>query len=212
MVTVLRYGRVGFVGSMAVRPALQGRGLGRLLLAHAQTHADAHGVTTFLLEATPAGEPLYRKLGYVVDHESSMLGKPAASGEAAPIALSDRDAIVALDREAAGCTRDVMIANLVGGFCGTVVRSEAGIAGYGLVIDACLGPVVARDRDAGVAIIAAIAGPCTTATVSCLNEPAQVALAAAGFVEQRRNKRMRRGPAVASRADWIWTYVSPGAG
>jgi hypothetical protein len=105
-----------------------------------------------------------------------------------------------------------MIAGLVGEFAGTTVRRDGALAGYGLVAGERLGPVVARDPGVGRAIVEQLAAPCTTATVSRDNAAALDALAAAGFVELRRLRRMRLGPAVPARADWIWTYASAGAG
>jgi hypothetical protein len=105
-----------------------------------------------------------------------------------------------------------MIAGLVGDFAGTTVRHRGELTGYGLVVGDRLGPVIARDAGVGRAIVEQLAAPCTNATVSRDNAAALDALAAAGFVERRRLRRMRLGPAVPARADWIWTYASAGAG
>lgn len=88
-VTLLRQGSVGFVGCMAVHPARQGAGLGHRLLEHAQREARRAGITTFLLEATPAGEPLYRGLGYVVEHESMIFLRDGVVAAAPPRIAAD---------------------------------------------------------------------------------------------------------------------------
>jgi GNAT superfamily N-acetyltransferase len=229
MVTVLRHGTVGFVGCMAVEPAAQGTGIGRALLEHAQRAAREAGVSTFLLEATPAGERLYAKLGYVVEHATWIVGREAtgagagsielrtASGAAARPAsaglsmLADHDAIAGLDALATGTTRP-MIASLVAACPGVVVREHDELVAYGLVIGERLGPVIARSPAAGRAVVEQLAAPCRVATVPEPNEPARRAFADAGFTDVRRLARMRLGPPVASRVDWVWALASAGAG
>jgi GNAT superfamily N-acetyltransferase len=57
------------VWSMATRPDLQRQGYGRRLLSTALAQAASEGVTESLLLATPAGEALFRALGYrVMEH------------------------------------------------------------------------------------------------------------------------------------------------
>ena len=55
---------------MAVSPGFQGRGLGRKLMAHAETLAKAAGVAEIRLytnQRFAENVALYRRLGYVVD-------------------------------------------------------------------------------------------------------------------------------------------------
>ncbi len=64
---------------------------------------------TLLLEATPSGQRLYEKLGYVVDHETWTLSRSRVA-PSDPVALDhERRAIFELDRDATGSPRDVMI-------------------------------------------------------------------------------------------------------
>lgn len=213
-VSLLRFGEVGFVGCMAVEPALQGRGLGRQLLEHAHREGERAGVTTFLLEATPAGEPLYRKLGYVGEHETAIVARaaPAGAPSGEPIRIAPAE-LIALDREATGMPRDTMLASLVREHAGGVVRGVRGeLAAYALAVDDRLGPVIACDAGAGRALIDRLAPGCTVANVPIANEAAFAAVLGHGFTEQRRLRRMRRGPAVAARPPWIWTLMSPGSG
>lgn len=209
MVTVLRHGPVGFVGCMAVEPAAQGRGLGRALLEHAQADARRAGVTTFLLEATPDGRRLYEKLGYTVEHATWIVGKDATRPvEATPL---DRDAVLALDELATGTPRP-MVATLVGEHAGAAAYALGELVAYGLVVGDRLGPVIARTPDAGRTVVDALARACKVATVPAPNEAARRALAAAGFADVRELVRMRLGPPIASRVDWLWALASAGAG
>jgi GNAT superfamily N-acetyltransferase len=211
MVTLLRFGRVGFVGCMAVEPALQGRGLGRALLAHAHAAAQRAGVTTLLLEATPGGRRLYEKFGYSDDHET-WVGARTQVTPSAPVALVDeRGAILELDRRATGMPRDVMIRGLVEEARGGVERTTQ-LVGYGLVVGDRLGPVIACDPGAGRALVDRLSGACTVAGVPMHNEPALAAFAANGFVYARSLRRMRLGPPVDATPAWLWSLASAGAG
>lgn len=214
MVTLLHFGTAGFVGCMAVLPELQGRGVGRMLLEHAHAAGRAAGIATFLLEATPAGQRLYEKLGYVVEYASAIVTRPADGirfVETASLAAM-RDEVLALDGEATGTARTTMIGALVDGFTGAAVRARGELAGFGLVVGERLGPVIARDPAVGRELVERLAPTCSNATVALPNETAARALEAAGFTHLRGLVRMRLGPAVPIRVPWVWTLASAGAG
>ena len=61
---VIDYGRFAYVGLMSVHPALQKRGVGGALLTHCLSWADKRHCPTILLDATPAGFPLYQSCGF----------------------------------------------------------------------------------------------------------------------------------------------------
>jgi N-acetylglutamate synthase-like GNAT family acetyltransferase len=213
-VTLLRFGSVGFVGCMAVDPALQAQGRGRALLEHAHAAGRRAGVTTFLLEATASGRRLYENLGYAVDHET-WVGSRKPAEPSGLVELGDaRAAILELDRRAAGSPRDPMIGELVDRHRGSLERSarDGALLGYGLVVGDRLGPVIAIDPGAGRALIDRLAGGCAVVGAPMPNEPALAALAAAGFAELRTLTRMRLGPPVGGDPAWRWALASPGAG
>lgn len=212
-VTLLHQGSVGFVGCMAVHPARQGAGVGRRLLEHAHREAQRAGITTFLLEATPAGEPLYRRLGYVVEHESMIFTRDSAIAAAVPrIAAADHVDTIALDRKATGCDRAVMVVSLIEDFGGAVIRDGGRLDGYAVVTGDRLGPVIASTAAAGRALVERFAPACATAVASLANTSAVTALATCGFTGARPLRRMRLGPPIVARPEWVWTLASPGAG
>lgn len=213
-VTLLRHGHVGFVGCMAVDAAHRSRGLGRRLLEHAHAAGRRAGITTFLLEATEAGRPLYDKLGYVDEYETWNVARPGTAPATAPEPLrelgAERAAILALDQRATGSRRDAMISGLLTTHRGAIERADA-LAGYGLVVDGRLGPVIARDPAAGRALIDRLAPFASFATVPAPNAAAMAAFAAHGFAPMRALRRMRLGPAITT-PGWLWSLASPGAG
>src|SRR5438876_3736574 len=115
-----------------VDPESRGRGIGTRLLARAIEHLDALGVSTLKLDATPQGEPIYAKLGFVSEYEierwaldrsdglreqnSDGLARGLAAVEhsgrspaAAPPALED---VFRWDREVFGADRSALLASL----------------------------------------------------------------------------------------------------
>lgn len=79
-------GPVGIIGNVAVSDAYQRRGLGRALMTHATAWQRDHGASVSLLDATVAGRPLYRSLGYVPTGVFSWYAH-------APLAAVDRDVL-----------------------------------------------------------------------------------------------------------------------
>ncbi len=76
-----------------------------------------------------------------------------------------------------------------------------------------LGPAIARDDDAGRAVVARLAPAAPGRDpMPAPNEVAHRALADAGFADVRELWRMRLGAPLPSRVDWLWTLASPGAG
>ncbi len=214
LVTVLAQGSAAFIGAMAVHPDHRGAGLGRALLEHGHAAARRAGIGTFLLEATPIGEHLYRRLGYVPEHETLILQREGdVTTIDARIDEADHAAIGALDRLATGTVRDDMLRVLLAERGpGMVVRHRGELVGSGLVVGERLGPVHAIDADAGRALVDQLAPACRVATVPVPNTAALVALERHGFREARRLRRMRLGPAVSMRPDWVFALASPGAG
>lgn len=210
-VTLLRFGAVGFVGCMAVAPEQRGRGLGRQLLAHAHEAGRRAGVTTFLLEATSAGEPLYHKLGYVVEGETVNLtaARPCAEGGLLDL-RARQDEIVALDRAATDSTRAHMVTDLLARHRGATIEHD-GLTGYALAVDGRLGPAIARDEASGRALLDRVAPACNVASVPAASTAALAAVADHGFAPVRQLRRMRLGAPVPT-PGWLWALASPGAG
>ena len=64
-VGVVILGSFAYIGSMAVAPALQRRGIARALMQHVLAWIDARGCAAALLDASEFGAPLYSSLGFV---------------------------------------------------------------------------------------------------------------------------------------------------
>ncbi len=121
-VATIRYGRsLAWVAMVLVDPAERGRGVGTALL-HRGLEAVAD-VPTVGLDATSQGQPLYERLGFVVETHFTRMergaggpapggaqpGSAAASHAVRSAVQSDRDTVVALDLRATGVPRVAML-------------------------------------------------------------------------------------------------------
>jgi GNAT superfamily N-acetyltransferase len=164
-VTVLtRYGaEFAVIGMMLVASRYGGRGLGRALMTRAV--ADAAGATVFL-HATPAGRPLYERLGFVpVGVTQTHLGcfRPAESltspGRSRLAGSGDLMAIRRLDTRANGTDRALLVRRLPG-FTGQLRVAErlGAVTGYAGAYDGpryvSIGPVVAEAAEDAKTLIA----------------------------------------------------------
>jgi GNAT superfamily N-acetyltransferase len=151
------------LGMVIVDPVMQGAGLGRALM---QTAMARIGDSDILLNATAAGEPLYRKLGFepigsIVQHQGASVSVPPVAlrqGERIrPLGRTDAQRLAQLDAQALGAPRPYVIEALVAE-AEAVVLDDCGESvgfafcrrfGRGQVV----GPVVARDTAAAKALI-----------------------------------------------------------
>jgi GNAT superfamily N-acetyltransferase len=61
--------RFAWIGMVLVDPDYRNRGIGTSLLQRSIEYLDSAGIPTLKLDATPAGKPLYEKLGFVTEYE-----------------------------------------------------------------------------------------------------------------------------------------------
>lgn len=164
-----RYGKShASLGMVIVSGAMQGQGLGRRLMSRV---LEEIGDRSVQLNATIAGEPLYRKLGFtptgkVHQHQSAAL-KPAfiplTPGERIrPIGANDKPKLTALDALAFGADRSPTIESLLAVSDGVAIDHGGEIIGFALVRrfghGRVIGPVVAPDIERAKAMISHWAG------------------------------------------------------
>ncbi|HEY6480039.1 MAG TPA: GNAT family N-acetyltransferase [Streptosporangiaceae bacterium] len=164
-VALTRYGPgLAAIGMMLVAERHGRRGVGRALMTHVLGQA---GDTVTCLFATGFGRPLYERLGFRPAWMSARYIGPLAPGPAGdrvpvrPATAADLDDIAALDRQAFGADRSVILGRLpqlserflvapgrpIRGFAASVVQN-------GVLMP---GPVVADDLDVATALIAGLA-------------------------------------------------------
>lgn len=211
-VTTVHYEqRFSWIGMVLVEASERGQGVGTQLLREA--FAVSQALPCVRLDATPAGYPVYRKLGFVEEYrlsrmEAAQIELDTARSEAQPLRRTDLTDLGALDAPAFGADRRDLLDWLWAGApeLAWVVRRGGALAGF-----VCgrrgfnfthLGPLVAVDEDAARQLVRACLRTQSGAPV-ILDVPQQHAawlewLAARGFREQRPFIRMYRGVAPVS--------------
>ncbi len=205
--------RFAWIGMMLVEPAMRGRGIGNALMRCA---LEALGDVPARLDATPAGYPLYCRLGFVEESRlRRMTREPAGAvddvGGARPIAqrvrpmaAADLAAVREWDRAVFGADRGELLEWAFGTapLLAWTATDEAGrLHGYCLGRQGHLrthaGPVVATDAGTGAALVAACAAVSRAAPMALdtgVDAPRWTAeLTALGFGAQRKFVRMCRG-------------------
>nr|WP_284502632.1 MULTISPECIES: GNAT family N-acetyltransferase [unclassified Caballeronia] len=148
----------GSLGMVIVAPDCQGKGIGRKLM---ELLLEALGKRITVLHATPAGEPLYAKLGFarigaIHQHQSADFAVPRidlAQGERLrAIDPRDTDALVALASRASGLDRSTLLPALLKVADGIVLERDGEVLGFALIREFgrghAIGPVVSVTADA----------------------------------------------------------------
>lgn len=206
-VTTLRFGPCfGWIAMVLVDPAERGRGIGRTLLLEGLSSLSN---VTARLDATPAGEALYRKLGF--EHEYGLKRFQRAPGSFVDpgddritrLTPDDWPDILAFDAAVFGADRSRLLMWLAEGApeYAWVARSADGLEGYifgrhGHLFEH-LGPVVAPDADTAQLLVGrCLAGRADRPfVVDAPDHHAQWQqwLGESGFTVQRPFARMYRG-------------------
>lgn len=159
--TIVYEQRFAWIGMVLVDPEFRGRGIGTRLLRKTIEHLDGIGIGTMKLDATPAGRPIYQKLGFKDEYEIErwLLKRsvPEVEAKAGPHAVSD--AVLQLDREIFGADRGSLLRSLAAenpDFA-LVTEQNGEIVGYtfgrrGTLADH-LGPWMARDEKTAAALL-----------------------------------------------------------
>ena len=154
----------GTLGMVIVAPDLQGRGLGGRLMDAAMAGLGARGIQ---LHATPAGEPLYARLGFaptatIRQHQGAAFSvgfhAPRAGERLRPAGRADLAVLAALDTAATGMARGQLLAALVEDAEGIVLDRDGVASGFAMLRrfgrGKVIGPVIAPDPEAARLLVA----------------------------------------------------------
>jgi ribosomal protein S18 acetylase RimI-like enzyme len=234
----IRYDTFAYIGLMAVHPAAQKQGIGRLVLEHILAWLDTSGCATVLLDATPVGAALYEHLGFVEDDRTAVLqystdqieyvsekvaGERSRSGMHNSVTVLGGDelpALFAYDAHSFGSERATVLASYWVDDPQRVLVTHNGeerITGYLIVQSSVLGPWVADTcEDAERLLAGALTYPFKDGPgvfVSARHEDAVELFKRYGFSQQRTLKHMRRGKEVKrGRSSTIYGQASLGLG
>jgi GNAT superfamily N-acetyltransferase len=203
----LPYGEFAWISMVLVLPDYRRHGLGTRLLKRCVEQLTAQGLIP-VLDATPAGLPIYRGIGFQETWSYRRLVRQAAQPSAAPspgsvtvrrIADADWRALCAYDATAFGADRSALLqrlrgrlppAELIAERSGRIVGFSLGRNGRSAVQ---IGPIIAEDDATALALLShalsAIAGPVYIDLADAKSHVGQ-RLANCGFTAQRPLTRM----------------------
>ena len=222
----IRYDRLGWIAMMLVDPEFRHRGIATRLMGRAlEALADCECVK---LDATPAGEPVYRKLGFVEDYGISRLVceclpplKPAGRSAQAATPV-DLDRIAAKDGEALGVTRKPALASLLKRTPAAAWRCLAGSSLRAVCLGRAgsqyhqIGPVIADSLEEATTVVSAamqgLGGRAVVMDVPDTQTGMKEWLFSHGFAVQRPLLRMFRGKKIAGDPSRLYAAAGPDLG
>lgn len=195
-------GQVAWISMILVLPAVRGQGLGRTVFDQSLRRVQADSRVA-MLDATPAGEALYRQFGFVPLWRLTRWRREARAVTAAGAALQDDpgalDALARLDRQALGFDRPAVLGQIARRDSTRCVRSGEALALVRAGRSAHqVGPLLAPGEAAAAAALERIADNLAGAIYIDVPDDKPVlrsTLEVAGFQPQRGFARMALAPA-----------------
>ncbi len=225
---ILPYGEdFAWTSMVLVAPAFRRRGFATRLLQIALEAIAADGRIA-MLDATPAGRPVYLPLGFqdcwgFTRHRRTAAVHASPSGRSRPLAERDWPAIAALDRSAFGADRLPLLRHLAirQPAAARVVESAGRLRGAVFARDGRtanqIGPLLADEPSTALALLddalAAMPGAVCVDLLDRRRDALAPWLAERAFVAERPFMRMARGRAAApGSAERTWLVAGPELG
>lgn len=223
--TTCIFGPIAWIAMVLVSASLRNRGIGRSLMTHALAWLEEQGVRSVRLDATPLGQPLYERLGFVADYrlaryEGTLPAVPASAGTEA-VQPAHLDEIAACDWQVTRTERGRLLRRLYEEWPAAMrqVRAEGRLAGFIAARRGAravqIGPCCAS-REAGPLLFAharqAFAGEQVFIDIPIGNSAAVAEAEASELRVQRYLLRMTRGEPVHERIGALWASSGPEKG
>lgn len=220
MATLHDYGAAGYLAQVGVDPAYQRRGLARALTEAILATADARGHRWLELDATPAGAPLYRSLGFADDGETVSYEGPSFGARARALERAgtpELDEIAAYDRSVFGADRSATIARWLADPAVSVfvTRTAGALCGYVAARGDRIAPWLALDDADALALLDAARealAPATTLAFLAGDGFARRLLEARGYYAGQHCTHMVRGTPAPALRQAIRGRISLGEG
>ncbi len=211
----------GWLGLISVRPEYQRLGIGRSLTIWGMEKLQTIGISTLILTATPAGKPVYEKLGFrsqldYVMYRGSSKQPPTSNPRLRAQLPQDWEAVESLDYSATGERRASLLHDLQPGH--VITTKDGIIAGYHMSTpwDGGRGPSIADEPEAGRLLIDVARESPSAETIIGVprdNTAAREYLDDSGFEETSRPTYMSFGPRLQHyRPERIWGVCSLAVG
>jgi GNAT superfamily N-acetyltransferase len=228
--TTTTYGdELAWIGMVLVQPEKRRLGIATKLLKTALDYLSQK-VTTIKLDATPAGRPVYERLGFQVEgliERWSAVGTSVANNgdvqSAVTLDMNTRGELFTLDRRAFDADRSKLIQTLIDNSSVPVVLARAGdgsLIGYALARSGSnaeyVGPVVTRDSSQVGELLDRILGRLKQQRVYVdFNTAADISssvLLERGFVKERELIRMSYGDSSNRTSSFVFAIAGPEVG
>jgi GNAT superfamily N-acetyltransferase len=199
--------KVAWIGMVLVDKSFRGRGVGKMLLTN--IISDLKNVDSIKLDATPAGLPLYQKLGFIDEYKIYRMINPllqsfkkqAFNCEPLNIDPENFSDVLKLDKRIFGTDRTYLLQTLLRNYPGKayLIKRNKKLDGYMFGRDGVrfnyIGPVFALSQDSARILISKALGSLDNKPVAMdiLQDKEELFkwLEMLGFVKQRHFIRMR---------------------
>jgi len=222
MVAAIIYSNYAYVGLMGVSQEFQRQGIGLALMGHLLAWLDQQGIHQVMLDASPLGQPLYEKLGFVAFDEvyvlQQQIGQPTCQlpTETSFLSLQNLDLITSTDEQAFGADRSRLLQALLKTYQNRTILlpdEHENVNGYLIAQEKRIGPWVAKNMATAELLLAAALSLPFSRTVSVVvpskNMNAITLLQHYGFNIVRINRHMVRGPVMsAGQCEKIYGHAS----
>ena len=229
--TVTYDGRVAWIGMILVDPGARRQGIGTRMLHHCIDYLKARGAASIKLDATPMGQPVYEKIGFLPEYGAArwegtnveMPSLPSGAPEVVPFTSNDREALQALDKPVFGSNRTELLLKIreAAPNCAGCVRRDTALSGIVMArigTDAHhIGPLIANDPLTASALFAwaveRAARPRIFIDILSENEIMKETLTGIGMSQQRPFLRMHLGPNQwPGIPGWVYAIAGPELG
>lgn len=225
-VDATHYGRCGWIAAVLVHPEFRNRGIATRLMSQAlEALADC---TCVKLDAAPAGEPIYRKLGFVEEYGISRMAceclpptKPTGNAARAATA-NDLNLMAAKDKQVLDVSRKPVLAGLLerAPASAWILRAGSSLQAACFGRDGShyhqVGPVIADSLDDATAVASKalhkLVGHAVVVDVPDAQTGMKEWLSARGFMVQRPFLRMVRGKNIAGNPSRLYATGGPDLG
>lgn len=205
-------GRTAWLGHIIVRDAHRGRGIGQALVLSLCDYCKMRGCASIQLIATELGLPLYVKLGFQMAEDylfmkGGSVSRPPDGSPLIPLENTHFEAVLALDREATGEDRALLLQKFA---AGAWVWMEKGRVDGFFLPRLGDGLIVARCEEAGVGLLQFKhhQQPGLPANLPEANRSAVAYLKSAGFTISRVAPRLFLEADTPRRPEMIYSRIS----
>ena len=223
--TTCLFDSVAWIAMVLVDVEARRQGIGSALLRHALVYLDAKGIATVRLDATPAGQPVYEKLGFQPEYSLTRYEGIASYSDVGCYTEQATAEMLAevseLNRRMTGTNRARLLARLFDDApqAMRVVRTAGRLEGFITSRPGAnatqIGPCIASAQAGPVLLADALnrcAGQRVFVDVPSEHVRAVQTLEAKGLTAQRHLLRMYRGKPIRDRIEAPWAGSGPEKG